>query len=634
MRALPLSQIRLTDAFWTRYQRVLVEQTLPAEYEQIVATKRLANFRRAAGLEEGGFEGLYFNDSDVYKYVEACAYGLASGERLASKEAAQTVRRQMDEAIEAILAAQQPDGYINTFFQLKHPDLKWRNLSMMHEMYCGGHLIEAGVVLYETLQDRRLLDASVRFADHVMSIFGPDKRRGYCGHQEIELALIRLTEATGDAKYREYARWMVEERGKSPSAFLSELEDEGAMSLSPGLRHHLMKEGRYQGEYAQDHAPIREHTEIVGHAVRAMYFYIAAADLAEGREDTDMEVALERIWNNLTRKRMYVTGGIGPSSKNEGFTGDYDLPNMTAYAETCAAIGMIFWGRKMLELTANGEYVDVIERALYNGVLSGISLDGRGFFYDNPLESRGQHQRTPWFTCACCPPNVARLLGSLGQYVAGASDEAFFLHIPAGFEADCVLGGVKTAIRVESNFPWSGEIKIHIQPEAPAKFALNVRIPDWSDEVSTDLPGAEEEATYEAGYAVFERTWKPGDILTVDFGVRPKWVEADPRVRDNLGRAALTYGPLVYCAEQHDLGYAPQLFSADVEAEVSEAREKILEGVTTLTVEGMCEVELFIDSLYGDAGTTDVREATAKFVPYYTWCNRGANNMQVWVRKL
>ncbi|AIE87629.1 glycoside hydrolase family 127 protein [Fimbriimonas ginsengisoli] len=634
MRALPLSQIRLTDSFWTRYQRVLIEETLPAEYDQIVATSRLANFHRVTGKAEGTHEGIYFNDSDVYKYVEACAYGLAVGERLASKEACDRVRRQMDEAIDSVVAAQDPDGYINTFFQLKHPTLKWRNLSMLHEMYCGGHLIEAGVACFQALGDRRLLDVSIRFADHVMSIFGPNGRPGYCGHQEIELALVRLADATADKKYREFARWMVEERGKSPSVFLRELDDEGAMTLNPGLRHHLMKDGRYQGEYAQDHAPIREHTEVVGHAVRAMYFYIAAADLADGQGDEELELALERIWNNLTHKRMYVTGGIGPSSKNEGFTGDYDLPNLTAYAETCASVGLIFWGQKMLELTGNGEYADIVERALYNGAISGISLDGRAFFYDNPLESRGQHQRVPWFGCACCPPNIARLLGALGHYVASVSEGAFFLHIAAGLEAECTFNGVATRIRVESNYPWSGEVKIHVEPERPVRFALHVRIPDWSEEVGTDLPRAEEEATYETGYAVFDRTWKAAEVLTVDLGVKPKWVESDPRVRDNLGRAALTFGPLVYCAEQHDLGYAPQLFTADTEMEMVEAKEKILEGVTTLTVEGTYDVELFTDSLYADVGTTEVREGSAKFVPYYAWCNRGATNMQVWVRKL
>lgn len=627
MRALPIKQVRLTDPFWSRWQRVLVETTLPAEYEHIVSTGRLANFRRAAGKAEGSHEGLYFNDSDVYKWLEASAYGLATHD-------SPRVRAQVDEAIQAVTEAQEPDGYLNTFFQLRHPNLKWRNLSMKHEMYCGGHLLEAGVALYEALGDRRLLDVSVRFADHLMAQFGPDKRRGYCGHEEIELALIRLAEAVGEPKYREFARWMVEERGKSPSIFEAELQDEEAMSLSPYAKNLLLKDGAYQGEYAQDHAPIRRHTQIVGHAVRAMYLYIAAADLADGQGDTDLEQALERIWNNLTHRRMYVTGGIGPSAKNEGFTADYDLPNLSAYAETCAACGLIFWGRKMLELTGNSEYAEIVERALYNGALSGISLSGDRFFYDNPLESRGTHERVAWFGCACCPPNIARLIGSLGQYVVSASEDAFYVHIPAGVEATATLGGGKTRIRIESNYPWSSQIRIHVDPEKPAEFAMKFRIPEWSDDVETDLPGATEEAEYEDGYAVFRRTWKAGDVLTVDFHMEPKWVEADPRVRDNLGRVALTNGPLIYACEEKDLGFAPQLLTVDCEAPPIVQFEPILEGVNTISVEGVAEVELFPDTLYGELGTTDTREATTKLIPYYAWCNRGPNSMQVWLRRM
>ncbi|MGV3617141.1 MAG: glycoside hydrolase family 127 protein [Fimbriimonas sp.] len=628
MRSLPLAQIRLTDPLWARYQRILLETTLPHEYAQLVETGRLANFHRAA-KGEGEFEGrFWFNDSDVYKFIEACAYALAVGRSAA-------VQRQMDECIEAVVAAQEPSGYINTFFQLGHPDLKWRNLNTMHEMYCGGHLIEAGVALYESLGDRRLLDVSVRFADHVMSVFGPEGRRGYCGHQEIELALLRLAQATGQAKYREYARWMVEERGKHPSPFEAELDDAESMKLSPGARHMLMKGDRYSGEYAQDHAPIREHTEIVGHAVRAMYFYIAAADLADGQEDRDLEIALERIWNNLTKKRMYVTGGIGPSASNEGFTGDYDLPNLTAYAETCAAIGLVFWGHRMVEMTGSSEYVDVLERALYNGVLSGINLAGDRFFYTNPLESRGTHDRTPWFTCACCPPNIARLIGSLGGYALGVGEASVYLHLPVAMEAEFEVDGVPVKLTVEGTYPWNGQVAVRVAPQRPVTFALNVRIPGWADDVQAEIEGAEEEAGYDQGYAVFERQWQAGDVLKLDFEMHPKWVESDPRVRDNLGRAALTMGPVVYCAEAHDLGYAPQLFTADTEAEVGvEFRPKLLEGVNVLSVEGVQDVELFVDDLYAEFGTTDAREATAEFIPYFAWNNRGATNMQVWTRRL
>ncbi len=613
----------MTDPFWTRWQTVLVETTLPAEYDQLVKTDRLKNFERVAKGETGGFDGFYFNDSDTYKFVEACAYGLVA-------RPSEEVRKQMQHCIDLVAAAQMPDGYINTYFQLNHPTMKWRNLNALHEMYCGGHLIEAGVAVYECLGDRKLMDVGIRFADHVMSLYGPDKKVGYCGHEEIELALIKLARASGENKYREFARWLVEIRGCRPSPFEPELQDEESLAIHPFSRKPKPDE-KYEGDYYQDHLPIRQHTEVVGHAVRAMYLYIAAADLAE---DPELVAALERTWDNLTRKRMYVTGGIGPSAHNEGFTTDYDLPNLSAYAETCAAIGLIFWGNALLQMSGNAEYAETMERALYNGAISGISLSGDQFFYVNPLESRGTHKRTPWFDCACCPPNIARLIGNVSSYVCAAADNDFYIHIPAGFDATTTLGGVKTKISVESNYPWSGKITVRIDPEKPTEFALHFRIPDWSEDVSTEVPNAEEEAGYEKGYAVFKRTWKPGDTLLVDLGMEPKWVESDPRVRDNLGRVALTCGPLIYTAESHDLGFAPQLFCADVEAPIVTQPSDVGEGIKALSVEGSMEVELFADSLYAEPGTTDIREATATFIPYYAWNNRGPSNMQVWVRQL
>jgi DUF1680 family protein len=627
MRALSFSKIRITDPFWSQWQKTIVESTLPAIYRQLEETPRLANFRRAAGLEEGSFEGqFWFDDSDVYKYLEAAAYGLAIHKN-------PVVRKQVDDTIKLVLAAQMPDGYLNTFFQLKHPTLKYRNLHTMHEMYCGGHFIEAAVAFTESLGEKKLLEGAIKYANHLLETFGPNKRRGYCGHEEIELALIRLADVTKDSRYRALAHWMVEERGKSPSPWIVELSDDEAHALSPWAKGMLMPEGKYHGEYAQDHAPIREHNKVVGHAVRAMYLYIAAADYASDLEDEPLDTALESTWSNLVTRRMYLTGGIGPSSKNEGFTEDFDLPNLTAYAETCAACGLVFWGQAMLHATANSEYADVMERALYNGALAGISISGDQFFYDNPLESRGTHQRTPWFGCACCPPNIARLIGSLGKYVAGVNESAFYLHMPVGLVANTVMNGIATKIEVKSNYPWSGEIEIVVTPDRAVEFELLVRIPEWADDVSTDLVDSDDEADYATGYVRFARTWKPGDVVKVDFAIAPKWVEADPRVRDNLGRTALTYGPLIYAAEEHDLGFAPQLLSVDPELEIEVTDSPVLGGIKMLTTEAIAEREEFVDGLYAEVGTTEVREVDAKFIPYYAWNNRGPNSMQVWIRK-
>ena len=624
MRPLPLSQIKITDPFWSRRQRTIAEVSLPAQHRQLESTGRLANLRRCSGQETGPHEGIYFNDSDVYKWIEAAAYALANhpGEKL---------RALVDAAVEIIERAQQPDGYINSFFQLKNPNLKLRNLAAMHEMYCGGHLIEAGVALFQSTGDRRLLDVSIRFADLLVKTFGPDKRRGYCGHEEIELALVRLAYVSGESKYRDLARYMVEERGVRPTVFQAELEDEEAMALSPHLRRMMTLNGEYSGEYAQDHAPIREHTTVVGHAVRAMYLYAAAADLAKDQGDPALELALERCWKNLTGRRMYITGGIGPSGENEGFTNDFDLPNLTAYAETCAACGLIFWGQSMLEATGTSQYADVIERALYNGALSGISLDGEKYFYDNPLESRGRHARVPWFHCACCPPNIARLIGNLGSYVLGVGEDDVYVHQFAGFEAEAEFHGASVRLSCTSNFPWDGNLVIRVEPSSPVEFNMRIRLPDWADDVSTDLPGAGE-AEYEDGYAVFRKLWQAGDVLTLEFELPPVWMEADPRVRDDLGRTALMRGPLVYCAEGVDNGFSPQLFTVDVEADLAEHWSPELDGHLAVTVEGFRLIEGETDDLYDPLGTVAEEESQLTLIPYYAWANRGKSDMQVWLR--
>ena len=621
MRPLPLSKIRIVDPFWSRWQRTLVETTLPHEHAQMGT--RLENYRRVARGETGGHVGMVFDDSDVTKWAEACAYALAANPNA-------PLRRLLDETIDLVASAQRADGYLDTYIQLDHPVDAWRNLNALHEMYCAGHLIEAGVALSESLGDRRLLDAGIRFADHIMSVFGPDKRLGYCGHEELELALVKLAAHTGKEEYREFARWLVESRGSRPSPFEAELRDPEVVALSP-WGGGLLAGATYDGEYNQDHAPIREHDAVVGHAVRAMYLYTAAADLADGTGDEAMAKALRRAWDSIVKRRMYVTGGIGPSARNEGFTTDYDLPNLTAYAETCAAVGLALWGQTMLEMTGDAEYAETVERAVHNGALAGISLSGDRFFYDNPLESRGGHERKPWFDCACCPPNVARLIGNLGSFVAGASAEAFFVHQFVGFEAEAVLAGVPVRLTLEGE--WTGEMRLRVEPERPVEFDLHVRIPDWAEEVSTELPGLEEGADFRDGYAVFRKRWQTGDVLTVELGAEPVWVEADPRVREDLGRAALTYGPLVYCLEEKDLGCAPALFVADVQAPIEPIADGRLGGVTVLPVEGVVDVESFPDTLYAPLGSGEVRSVTAEFVPYYAWNNRGPGGMQVWVRR-
>jgi DUF1680 family protein len=612
--------VAITSPFWTAWQTTVREKSLPHQFEQIRCTNRLENFRRAARGETGTFEGFWFNDSDVYKWIEAAAYALKGHD---SSE----LRKLVSEALDVIEAAQMPDGYINSYIQVNWAGLQWKNLMSNHEMYCAGHLIEGAVALAEAGDDR-LLRVAVKFADLLWDTFGPGKRLGSCGHEEVELALIKLADHTGDSKYRDLARHMIEIRGMRPSTFAPELEEADSIKMRPNDRQYH-NYPNYTGEYLQDHAPIREHTEVVGHAVRAMYLYIAAAQLLD---DEPAKAALQRCWENVTKRRMYVTGGIGPSGQNEGFTTDFDLPNLTAYAETCAAIGLVFWGQAMLESTGDGAFAEVIERAMYNGALSGISVDGQKFFYDNPLESRGKNDRTPWFGCACCPPNIARMIANIGRYFVGQTDDAVFIHQPVGFTASLAIRGVDVQVSCESNYPWDGKAVLKVEPSRPVEFALHVRLPDWSGDVSSELPGADREAEFENGYAVFHRTWQAGDSLTLDIELEPRWVESDPRVLDNLGRVALTRGPLIYCLEEKDAGIPPQRFTADLGAEVATAVKKGLGGYTALTVEGSAEADEFPDELYGEIGSVVAKPVGVEFVPYFLWNNRGANGMQVWVR--
>lgn len=599
----------------------LAEVTIPTQYDRLVETDRLDNFRRAAKGETGGFKGYRFNDSDVYKWIEACAYSLMARPN-------ERNRRLMDETVDLIAGAQMPDGYLNTYIQIEKPGMQWRNISMMHEMYCGGHLIEAACAHFKCTGSRALLDVATKWADHVRSVFGPGKRKGACGHEEMELALIKLAETTGVAAYLDFARWQVQIRGTRPSPFENELSDPESYAMSPLGMALMLKDGAYSGEYLQDHAPIRQHTSVVGHAVRAMYLYIAATQLAEG--DEPLSEAMIRCWNSLIEKRMYVTGGIGPSGDNEGFTHDFDLPNHTAYAETCAAIGLALWGHRLFEQTGDASYLDVMERALYNGALAGISLAGDHYFYSNPLESRSDHARVPWFGCACCPPNIARLIGQVGQLAIAEGDEGVWLTLPIGVDASTSFGRVT----VESNYPWYGTMTVRVSELKRKRFSLRIRIPDWCDDCAIECPGAKEGAEFEGGFAVIDREWSEGETVTVDFEMSPKWIEAHPSVLDNLGRVALTRGPLIYCLESPEFE-VPQAFLADTEPEPIARWDDRLNGVETITVSGYADLGgSTFPGLYSEAGTREMAEAAADFVPYYAWANRGKSYMQVWVREL
>lgn len=623
------SRVRLTDEFWTRRQQILSETTLAIQYAKCKETGRIENFKRAARGENGTFQGIYYNDSDVYKWVEAaCWLRLARG-------GAEDADESLSEVVEAIAGAQMEDGYLNTYFQLQCPDLRWRNMAAMHEIYCAGHLLEAAVAHETAFGNGALLTVALRLADHVENVFGPGKRLGYCGHEEFEIGLLRLSSCPAVAqerqvRYRALAAWMIEARGRRPSLFAAELEDAEAQTLSPWMKTHLTTDGVYSGAYVQDHLPLSEQSEVQGHAVRAMYLFTAATEAYAGRGNTSMEAALERLWLNLSQRRMYVTGGIGSSALNEGFTRDYDLPNLNAYAETCAACGLVLWTSALLNSTADGQFAEIMELALYNGVLSGISRSGDRFFYANPLASNGEAQRKEWFDCACCPPNIARLIASVARYAFSSDGNDLYIHLPIGADLAHIVDGYETNLKIDAATPWNETFTIRFLTAPFQSFAIAILSPSWADSMEFILNGSHSEPTYERGYMTLRRSWRAGDCVEVRRRATSRWLSCHQEVLENAGRAALRHGPFIYCLEEIDLGANVSTFVADL-SQSTQVQPGTADKPPTVQVRGAIEAPEG-ENLYFPAGHSASSPVTTSFVPYFTWNNRGQGSMQVWVR--
>lgn len=611
LKTVPLRDARVADGFWSEWQRNMARTGIPHQWRQCAETGRLENLRKCARGKSGGFVGYRFNDSDIYKLLEASAYAveIGLGDHLGS---------QIGEAIDLTSAAQMPDGYINSCVQLSFPSMRWRSLSAMHEMYCVGHLIEAGVAHFAATGKTRLLDVARRAADHVMAQFPIGRQPVYGDHQEIEIALARLATATGEQKYLDYAAWQTASRGSRPSPFEAELDDPEIVALTPGVKALYIKDGRYDGAYAQDDVPLVQQTRAVGHAVRAMYYYAGAADSLAHDEPT-MD-ALRRIWDGLVSKQMYVTGGIGSSGRNEGFTDDYDLPNLEAYSETCAGIGLIYWAWRMFCVDRDAKYIDVLERALYNAVLSGVDPTCTSYFYDNPLESDGRHERKPWFACACCPPNIARLVMSIGQYAVASDDASLYVAMPIGgrFKSPCA------EVEIAGDYPWSGDYAIKIvDPMGLSRIAL--RHPSWATSFTALVNGLPAEGRVENGFLVFDRDWATGDEVRVDCSAEPRWVRAHESVLSCAGRVAMQCGPLVYCLSRSGAPVAPHHFAVDPAPPVRQGRQILVQG-RALTPSSLDLYNFDLQSSY--------TQGSGSLVPYYTWADAGPTAMQVWLRQL
>ena len=637
-----IKSVRLhKDGFWGRRAEQVREVIVPYQWQALndkvpgaPPSHAMENLRIAAGLVKGEFYRFVFQDSDVYKWLEAVSYCLMS--RRDSE-----LERLADEVIDIIAKAQQPDGYINTYFIVKEPAMRWKNLRDNHELYCAGHLIEAAVAHYRATGKRKLLDVACRFADHIDSLFGPEpeKKPGYPGHPEIELALVKLYRATGEERYLKLSKFFVDERGRKPLYFEIEAKERGEERPQWPF---------WTPAYCQAHLPVREQTVAVGHAVRAMYLYSAMADLALETGDETLFAACQRLWESVTKRRMYVTGGIGSDVFGEAFTFDYDLPSDRAYAETCASIGLVFWAHRMLRLDKDRKYADVMERALYNGVLSGISLDGTKYFYTNPLEvwpeaCRNRHdlrhiltERQPWFDCACCPPNIARLLGSIPQYIYFQEKDTVYVHLFAASEATVELPGGRVILIQETDYPWEEEVVLRVHPEKPFEFTLAVRIPGWCRDPGLRINGDDVNlgSLMKKGYAKIRRKWHGGDRVELLFPMPIERVRAHPEVRAAAGRVAIMRGPIVYCLEEIDNGpnLAQIVLPRDTELAVA-GKDPDLGGAVTLRGVGFrTEDTAWGDALYVPA-EYERKETSVKAVPYYTWCNREPGEMAVWIRE-
>ena len=701
-----LRDATVTDAFWASEQELVRTQVIPFQWNALndnvpgaAPSYCMHNFKAAAAQnaehrKEGksfvppkytfrGFEalpddpkhpdpdkfyGFVFQDTDFSKWIEAVGYSLTHHPDAELEATA-------DAAIDIVCAAQLDNGYLDTYYILNGMDRHFTNLKDHHELYCFGHLTEGAVAYYEATGKRKLLDAACRFADYIASRFGTEegKLHGYPGHEIAEMALVRLAEATGEQRFADLAEYLVRQRGQNPLYFGKEdrkrAEQEGrSFTLDPK-----------NYTYYQADKPVTEQTEALGHAVRAGYFYSGLADVARRTEDPALLEACERLWRNIVDKKLYITGGVGGTRMGEAFSFNYDLPNDTAYSESCAAIALAFFARRMLEIKPKSEYADVMESALYNTTLAGMALDGKSFFYVNPLEvvpeachrdERKSHVkpvRQKWFGCACCPPNIARIVEDVQQYAYTVADDAstMYVHLYMGGEATATLGGAQVRLDVTANLPWSGNgsAVVHVDAADDPRFTLAFRLPAWAggeDAAETIAVRGRSGISREVkdGYLYLSGTWHDGDAITFDLPMPVRMVSANPLVREDAGKVAFTRGPLVYCAEEADNGGNLHLLHADVNGIAVDAGsvkpEEIVfhAGASAQNEQGLGEVErtdmrmvvLHVpawrevtetpehESLYHAWKPTRRESVVATLIPYFAWANRGEGEMTVFLR--
>ncbi|SIQ92023.1 glycoside hydrolase family 127 protein [Halanaerobium kushneri] len=641
LKEVSLKDVRIDDQFWNRRLEKNHTVTLKHQYQQLVKTGRLENFKKAAGLETGNFYGMFFNDSDVYKWLEAASYTLANINDL-------KLSKRVEDVVELLAEAQEDNGYLNTYFILEEPDKKWTNLGMMHELYCAGHLFQAAAANYRATGKRKLLDIACKFADLIDAKFRLSEHKGVPGHEEIELALVELYRVTENDNYLKLSEYFINNRGKhyfkkevenlsnvAGINFEQNIENFDNFTMSKYYQEFFLDENnKYDGSYAQDHLPVREQNEIKGHAVRAMYLYSAVTDIVLETGEKSLLKALENLWHNMTKKKMYITGGIGSTHDFEGFTENYDLPNKSAYAESCAAVGSIMWNHRLLKLKKDAKFADLIERILYNGLLSGVALSGDKFFYVNPLASDGDHHRKGWFHVSCCPPNIARLLASLQKYIFLQKEKNIFVNLFISSKLNAEIMGHKVTLLQNSNYPWDSTMNYKISLETSFDFKLNIRFPDWADGADVFVNGREQRVKVKNNYLIIDRNWKDNDQLKIVFEMPVKRVKSHPAVKENRNHFALIRGPLVYCLEEVDNNVSLDEIIIPGDSQIKVKYDADLDGFNYLEGKAFTEKHSnWENKLYIEKREVVYEELKFKAVPYYLWDHRDPGQMRVWLRE-
>ncbi len=641
LKILPLQNVKIQDDFWDRYVGLVKDALIPYQWdilndklEGIETSHCISNFKIAAGIEEGEYYGAVFQDSDLAKWIEAVSYSLAV---YPDKE----LENMVDGVIDLIEAAQQEDGYINTYYTIHDINLRFTNLQEGHELYCAGHFMEAAVAYYKATGKDKLLNIMKRFADLICEEFSPERNaRGCPGHQEIEIGLYKLYEISKEVRYLEQAKIFLDRRGEQPNYFLEE-------EKRPEFKRIFHELKDYDTSYSQSHLPVREQKTAEGHAVRAVYMYCAMADIAAAYDDMELLKACETLWDNIVSRRMYITGSIGSSGLLERFTTDYDLPNNSNYSETCASIGLALYGRRMAQIFKNGKYFDIVERALFNTVLSGIAMDGRSFFYVNPLEVWPQNciprtsrehvkaVRQTWFGVACCPPNVARTLASLGEYIYFTKEDAIWINLFISSEIKADFNGQEIILKMITKFPYEGHIHIDFHSEKEVNATLYLRVPDYANEYKVMLDGIDKkQLACSQGYCRVDLQGCNHSI-EIDFNLEARFVRANPLVKENIGKVAVMKGPLVYCMEETDNEENLPAYYVDTSSKLAECYDKdLLGGCMVIKCAGnkLQQADWSDGKLYSQH-SPKFEGKTITLIPYPYWGNRRTGEMQVWMKE-